>query len=104
MHITKAIQNGKIVEMFDEKGNKVFEKEGELFEVNSPTLRIKTSEDTIDAIWAEGKEIREQTEHIVNVEFEYKVLRFVQGATFKRWIDMNKLDLNEIRKHGEIVQ
>ena len=40
----------------------------------------------------------------VIVEFEYKVLRFVQGATFKRWIDMNKLDLNEIRKHGEIVQ
>ena len=29
MKITKAIQNGKIVEMFDEKGNKVFEKEGE---------------------------------------------------------------------------
>ena len=77
MKITKALQNGKFVEMFDENGNKVFEKEGELYEVNSPTVRVKTSEDTIDVIWADGKEIRERTEHIVNVEFEYK------GVTIK---------------------
>lgn len=72
MTIIKAVQNGKVVEIFDENENKVFEKEGELYEFKSPTVRVKTSEDTIDAIWAEEKEIREKTEHIVEVEFEYK--------------------------------
>ena len=86
MLVTKAIQNGKTVEMFDEKGNKVFEKEGELFEFISPTVRVKTFEDTIDVIWAEGKEICERTEHIVNVEFEYK------GVTIKGFSLFSKKD------------
>ncbi len=71
MTIIKAVQNGKVVEIFDENENKVFEKEGKLFEFNSPMVRVKTSEDTIDAIWAEGKEIREKIEHMVDVEFDY---------------------------------
>ncbi|MBP5470539.1 MAG: hypothetical protein J6Z11_14990, partial [Candidatus Riflebacteria bacterium] len=88
MHITKAIQNGKLVEMFDEKGNKVFENEGELYEFKSPTVRVKTFEDTIDAIWAEGKEICERTEHLVNVEFEYK------GVVIKGFGVFSKKDYN----------
>ena len=88
MKITRALQNGKIVEIFDENENKVLEKEGELFEFNSPIVRVKTSEDTIDTILAEGKEIREQTEHIVNVEFEYK------GVTIKGFGVFGKKDYN----------
>jgi len=40
----------------------------------------------------------------VVVTFEYKELTFVSGDLFSRWVDMNKLDLNELRKIGEIKQ
>ena len=40
----------------------------------------------------------------VVVDFEYKTILFLNGATFKQWIDMNKLDMNEISKLGEIKQ
>ena len=40
----------------------------------------------------------------VVVDFEYKTILFLSGAAFKQWIDMNKLDMNEISKLGEIKQ
>ncbi len=40
----------------------------------------------------------------VIVEFQYKTISFVLGEYFKRWIDMNKMDMNEIGKNGEIKQ
>ncbi len=38
------------------------------------------------------------------VEFEYKAIHFATGAAFKRWVELNKLDLNEINKYGDIKQ
>jgi len=43
-----------------------------------------------------------ETEVIVN--FGYKELLFVNGELFTQWLDMNKLDLNELTKDGEIIQ
>ena len=40
----------------------------------------------------------------VVVDFEYKTILFLSGASFKQWIDMNKMDMNEISKLGEIKQ
>ncbi len=40
----------------------------------------------------------------VIVEFEYKTILFMTGAEFKQWIDINKLDMNELTKNGEVVQ
>ena len=40
----------------------------------------------------------------VVVEFQYKTILFARGETFKRWVDMNKLDMNEITKIGDIRQ
>ena len=40
----------------------------------------------------------------VVVEFEYKSIAFRLGEYFKRWVDMNKMDMNEIEKDGEIKQ
>ena len=40
----------------------------------------------------------------VIVEFEYKTILFLTGAEFKQWIDMNKLDMNELTKNGEVKQ
>ena len=77
MSITKAVQNGKIVEIFDQDGNKILEEEGVLFELNGLTVRIKTAENKLKAIWQEGKKFHYERETIVNVEFEYK------GVTIK---------------------
>lgn len=43
-----------------------------------------------------------ETEVIVN--FEYKELMFDTGELFSQWVDMNKLDLNQLVKTGEIKQ
>lgn len=40
----------------------------------------------------------------VIVDFGYKELTFTTGELFSRWLDMNKYDLNELSKIGEIVQ
>lgn len=40
----------------------------------------------------------------VEVEFEYKALLFSQGAAFKQWVELNKLDAGELTKKGEIKQ
>ena len=40
----------------------------------------------------------------VIVEFEYKTILFLTGAEFKQWIDINKLDMAELTKNGDIVQ
>ena len=40
----------------------------------------------------------------VVVDFEYKTVLFLSGAAFKQWVDINKLDMNEISKLGEIKQ
>lgn len=40
----------------------------------------------------------------VVVTFEYKELTFLSGELFNQWIDLNKLDINELRKIGEIKQ
>ena len=77
MSIAKAVQNGKIVEIFDQDGNKILEEEGVLFELNGLTVRIKTAENKLKAIWQEGKKFHYERETIVNVEFEYK------GVTIK---------------------
>ncbi|MBR4329523.1 MAG: hypothetical protein IKP71_06680 [Candidatus Riflebacteria bacterium] len=72
MSIAKAVQNGKIVEIFDQDGNKILEEEGVLYELNGLTVRIKTAENKLNAIWQEGKKFHYERETIVNVEFEYK--------------------------------
>jgi len=38
------------------------------------------------------------------VEFEYKTILFMTGAAFKEWVDMNKLDMNELADNGDIKQ
>jgi len=38
------------------------------------------------------------------VEFEYKTILFLTGSEFKRWIDINKLDMNELTRNGEVKQ
>lgn len=43
-----------------------------------------------------------ETEVIVN--FGYKELMFVNGDLFSQWLDMNKFDLNDLAKIGEIIQ
>lgn len=40
----------------------------------------------------------------VVIEFEYKTVLFLNGAQFKEWIEINKIDLNDLRKEGEIKQ
>jgi len=40
----------------------------------------------------------------VIVDFGYKELLFLSGELFTQWIDMNKLDLNDLAKNGEISQ
>jgi hypothetical protein len=40
----------------------------------------------------------------VIVNFSYKELMFINGDLFTQWLDMNKLDLNELMKAGEIIQ
>jgi len=40
----------------------------------------------------------------VIVDFGYKELLFTNGELFTQWLDMNKLDLNELNKIGEIIQ
>ena len=38
------------------------------------------------------------------VEFEYKTILFASGEMFKRWVDQNKYDLNDMIQQGEIKQ
>ena len=38
------------------------------------------------------------------VGFEYKTILFATGALFKKWVDLNKYDLHDIAKQGEIKQ
>ena len=38
------------------------------------------------------------------VEFEYKTLLFLTGKAFKEWVEMNKLDLNDLTMNGDIKQ
>lgn len=40
----------------------------------------------------------------VIVDFGYKELMFVNGELFSQWLDMNKLDLNNLIKSGDIIQ
>ena len=40
----------------------------------------------------------------VIVEFQYKTISFTLGEYFKQWVDMNKMDMNEIGKNGVIKQ
>lgn len=40
----------------------------------------------------------------VIVDFGYKELMFLNGELFTQWLDMNKFDLNNLRKSGEIIQ
>ena len=40
----------------------------------------------------------------VIVDFGYKELMFVNGELFSQWLDMNKFDLNDLAKNGEIIQ
>lgn len=40
----------------------------------------------------------------VIVDFGYKELTFVNGELFSQWLDMNKFDLNDLKKNGEIIQ
>ena len=43
-----------------------------------------------------------ETDVIVN--FGYKELVFSTGELFTQWLDMNKFDLNDLAKNGEIIQ
>ena len=40
----------------------------------------------------------------VIVDFGYKELMFVNGELFSQWLDMNKFDMNDLVKNGEIIQ
>ena len=40
----------------------------------------------------------------VEVEFAYKTILFTTGATFKQWIEVNKLDASELAEKGTISQ
>ena len=40
----------------------------------------------------------------VIIEFEYKTMAFPDGAQFKNWIELNKLDMNDLLKDGEVRQ
>ena len=40
----------------------------------------------------------------VEIEFEYKTILFSSGAAFKQWIEVNKLDADELEKKGIIKQ
>ncbi|MDR1642517.1 MAG: DUF499 domain-containing protein [Clostridiales bacterium] len=40
----------------------------------------------------------------VEVEFSYKIILFETGAAFKRWIEINKINANELEKEGAIKQ
>jgi hypothetical protein len=40
----------------------------------------------------------------VEVEFEYKTILFTTGASFKQWVEANKLDAGELNKKGTINQ
>ncbi|AGA67680.1 putative ATPase (AAA+ superfamily) [Desulfitobacterium dichloroeliminans LMG P-21439] len=40
----------------------------------------------------------------VIVDFGYKELMFLTGELFTQWLDMNKFDLNNLIKSGEIIQ
>lgn len=40
----------------------------------------------------------------VIVDFGYKDLMFLTGELFSQWLDMNKFDLNNLIKNGEIIQ
>jgi len=40
----------------------------------------------------------------VIVDFGYKELIFLTGELFTQWLDMNKFDLNNLVKNGEIIQ
>lgn len=40
----------------------------------------------------------------VIIEFEYKTILFINGAQFKQWIELNKIDMNDLRKEGDIKQ
>lgn len=40
----------------------------------------------------------------VIVELEYKTILFISGKRFNDWVEINKIDLNDIRKKGEIKQ
>lgn len=40
----------------------------------------------------------------VTVTFSYKELFFTSGELFKQWVDINKYDINELKKNGEIIQ
>ena len=40
----------------------------------------------------------------VVVEFEYKTILFLTGAAYKEWVEINKLDLNDLARDGDIKQ
>lgn len=40
----------------------------------------------------------------VVVTFEFKELMFIKGSNFMNWVEMCKLDMNNLRKEGEIIQ
>ena len=40
----------------------------------------------------------------VVVTFEYKELMFIKGSNFMNWVEMRKLDMDNLRKEGEIIQ
>lgn len=40
----------------------------------------------------------------VVVTFEYKELMFIKGSNFMNWVEMRKLDMDSLRKEGEIIQ
>ena len=75
---------------------------------NNNYLEISTSKVPYDAsnLQATVEIIRDSAfaKKEVIVEFQYKTIIFVRGEIFKRWVDMNKYDMNEITKIGDIRQ
>lgn len=79
-----------------EKGNADNYMEINTSRVPYATSNLRATVDLIRKSAFDGKD--------VIVEFQYKTISFDLGDFFKRWIDMNKMDMNEIGKNGEIKQ
>ena len=56
MTIANAVQNGEIVEIFDQDGNKILEEKGILYGLDGLSVLIQIAENELNRIWQEDTE------------------------------------------------
>lgn len=92
--------NGTFIRHFtviiSEKGNSDNYMELNTATVPYDAVNLQATVDLIRESAFQGKD--------VVVEFEYKTVLFITGSEFKRWIDINKLDMSELEKNGKVEQ